>query len=328
MQKNDTKFWYKDAIIYQAHVRSFQDSNGDGIGDFKGLIQKLDYLKSLGVNAVWLLPFYKSPLKDGGYDISDFTSIHEDYGTMADFKRFIREAHNRGLRVITELVLNHTSSAHKWFERARTAKPGSSYRDFYVWNDSTEKYKEARIIFQDFEISNWSWDPVAQSYYWHRFYGHQPDLNFDNPSVHKAILKVLDFWFGIGVDGLRLDAVPYLYEREGTNCENLPETHQFLKKLRKYIDENFEDKMLLAEANQWPDDASEYFGKGDECHMSFHFPLMPRLYMSMKMEDRFPLIDILEQTPDIPKNCQWAIFLRNHDELTLEMVSDEERDYM
>ncbi|MFW5657231.1 MAG: maltose alpha-D-glucosyltransferase [Bacteroidota bacterium] len=328
MQKNDTKFWYKDAIIYQAHVRSFQDSNGDGIGDFKGLIQKLDYLKSLGVNAVWLLPFYKSPLKDGGYDISDFTSIHEDYGTMADFKRFIREAHNRGLRVITELVLNHTSSAHKWFERARTAKPGSSYRDFYVWNDSTEKYKEARIIFQDFEISNWSWDPVAQSYYWHRFYGHQPDLNFDNPSVHKAILKVLDFWFGIGVDGLRLDAVPYLYEREDTNCENLPETHQFLKKLRKYIDENFEDKMLLAEANQWPDDASEYFGKGDECHMSFHFPLMPRLYMSMKMEDRFPLIDILEQTPDIPKNCQWAIFLRNHDELTLEMVSDEERDYM
>lgn len=328
MQSENTKRWYKDAIIYQCHVRSFKDSNGDGIGDFKGLIQKLDYLKSLGVNALWLLPFYKSPLKDGGYDIADFTSIHEDYGTMADFKRFIREAHNRGLRVITELVLNHTSSEHKWFERARRAKPGSVYRDFYVWSDTTEKYQDARIIFQDFEISNWSWDPVAQAYYWHRFYSHQPDLNFDNPSVHKAVIKVLDFWFEIGVDGLRLDAVPYLYEREDTNCENLPETHQFLKKLRKHIDEKYEDKMLLAEANQWPDDASEYFGKGDECHMNFHFPLMPRLYMSMKMEDRFPLIDILEQTPEIPENCQWAIFLRNHDELTLEMVTDEERDYM
>ncbi|MFW5832206.1 MAG: maltose alpha-D-glucosyltransferase, partial [Prolixibacteraceae bacterium] len=324
----DTKSWYKDAVIYQAHVRSFKDSNGDGIGDFKGLIEKLDYLKALGVNAIWILPFYKSPLKDGGYDISDFTAINEDYGTMADFKRFIREAHKRDLRVITELVLNHTSNEHKWFERARRAKPGSAYRDFYVWNDTTDKYNDARIIFQDFEISNWSWDPVAKAYYWHRFYAHQPDLNFDNPSVHKAIFKVLDFWFGIGIDGLRLDAVPYLYEREGTNCENLPETHAFLKKLRKYIDENYEDKMLLAEANQWPDDASEYFGKGDECHMSFHFPLMPRLYMSMRMEDRFPLIDILEQTPDIPENAQWAIFLRNHDELTLEMVTDEERDYM
>jgi maltose alpha-D-glucosyltransferase/alpha-amylase len=309
-------------------VRSFKDSNGDGIGDFKGLIEKLDYLKSLGVTAIWILPFYKSPLKDGGYDIADFTHIHEDYGTMADFKRFIREAHNRDLRVITELVLNHTSSDHKWFQRARNAKPGSVYRDFYVWNDTPDKYNDARIIFQDFEISNWSWDPVAKAYYWHRFYSHQPDLNYDNPSVHKAVLKVLDFWFKVGIDGLRLDAVPYLYEREGTNCENLPETHAFLKKLRKYIDENYEDKMLLAEANQWPDDASEYFGKGDECHMSFHFPLMPRLYMSMRMEDRFPLIDILEQTPDIPDNCQWAIFLRNHDELTLEMVSDEERDYM
>ncbi|HKJ42603.1 MAG TPA: maltose alpha-D-glucosyltransferase, partial [Sunxiuqinia sp.] len=328
MDKKDTKSWYKDAVIYQCHVRSFNDSNGDGIGDFKGLIEKLDYLESLGVNAVWLLPFYKSPLKDGGYDISDFTSIHEDYGTMADVKRFIREAHKRGLRVITELVLNHTSNEHKWFQRARNAKPGSVYRDFYVWNDSTDKYKDARIIFQDFEISNWSWDPVANAYYWHRFYSHQPDLNYDNPSVHKAVLKVLDFWFGIGIDGLRLDAVPYLFEREGTNCENLPETHQFLKRLRKYIDDNFEDKMLLAEANQWPDDASEYFGDGDECHMNFHFPLMPRLYMAMRMEDRFPLIDILEQTPSIPDNCQWAIFLRNHDELTLEMVTDEERDYM
>ncbi len=328
MRKTNSKNWYKDAVIYQAHVRSFKDSNGDGIGDFRGFIQKLDYLKSLGVTAVWILPFYKSPLRDGGYDISDFTSIHEDYGTMADFKRFIREAHKRGLRVITELVLNHTSNEHKWFERARTAKPNSTYRNFYVWNDSTDKYNDARIIFQDFEISNWSWDPVAKSYFWHRFYSHQPDLNYDNPNVHKAIFKVLDFWFGIGVDGLRLDAVPYLYEREGTNCENLPETHEFLKIIRKYIDDNYDDKMLLAEANQWPEDASAYFGEGDECQMSFHFPLMPRLYMSMRMEDRFPLIDILDQTPAIPDNCQWAIFLRNHDELTLEMVSDEERDYM
>jgi maltose alpha-D-glucosyltransferase/alpha-amylase len=327
-QTNASRLWYKDAIIYQAHVRSFLDSNGDGIGDFRGLIRKLDYLKSLGVNALWLLPFYKSPLRDGGYDISDFTSIHKDYGTMADFKRFISEAHKRGLRVITEMVLNHTSNEHKWFERARRAKPGSIYRDFYVWSDTTEKYKDTRIIFQDFEISNWSWDPIAQAYYWHRFYSHQPDLNFDNPSVHKAVIKVLDFWFELGVDGLRLDAVPYLYEREGTNCENLPETHEFLKKLRSHIDRNHEDKMLLAEANQWPEDASAYFGNGDECHMSFHFPLMPRLYMSMRMEDRFPLIDILDQTPAIPENCQWAIFLRNHDELTLEMVSDEERDYM
>jgi len=325
---NKNNNWYQDAVIYQAHVRSFLDSNGDGIGDFRGMITKLDYLKSLGINALWILPFYKSPLKDGGYDIADFTSIHPDYGTMADFRRFISEAHKRGIRVITELVLNHTSSEHKWFERARRAKPGSVYRDFYVWSDTTEKYKDTRIIFQDFEISNWSWDPVAQAYYWHRFYSHQPDLNYDNPSVHKAILKVLDFWFDIGIDGLRLDAVPYLYEREGTNCENLPETHDFLKKLRKYIDDRYEDKMLLAEANQWPEDASAYFGDGDECHMSFHFPLMPRLYMSMRMEDRFPLIDILDQTPAIPDGCQWAIFLRNHDELTLEMVSDEERDYM
>ncbi len=328
MPKQTEQQWYKDAVVYQAHVRSFMDSNGDGIGDFRGLISKLDYLKNLGVNALWILPFYKSPLKDGGYDISDFTEINEDYGTLADFRRFIREAHKRGLRVITELVLNHTSSEHKWFERARHAKPGSVYRDFYVWSDTAEKYSDARIIFQDFETSNWTWDPVAQAYYWHRFYAHQPDLNFDNPRVHTALLKVVDHWFGMGVDGLRLDAIPYLYEREGTNCENLPETHGFLKKLRAYVDEHYGDKMLLAEANQWPDDASEYFGDGDECHMSFHFPLMPRLYMSMKMEDRFPLIDILDQTPDIPESCQWAIFLRNHDELTLEMVSDEERDYM
>ncbi len=326
--KKENSNWFKDAVIYQAHVRSFQDSNGDGVGDFKGLVSKLDYLQSLGVNALWLLPFYESPLKDGGYDIADFTRIHEDYGTVADFKRLIREAHHREIRVITELVLNHTSSDHKWFERARRSKPGSAYRDFYVWSDDTERYSEARIIFQDFETSNWSWDPVAHSYFWHRFYSHQPDLNYDNPRVHQAVFKVLDFWFGMGVDGLRLDAVPYLYERDNTNCENLPETHQFLRKLRKYIDENHQDKMLLAEANQWPDDASAYFGDGDECHMAFHFPLMPRLYMSLKMEDRFPLMDILEQTPKIPEDCQWAIFLRNHDELTLEMVTDEERDYM
>ncbi len=320
--------WYKDAIIYQLHVRSFHDSNGDGIGDFRGLIRKLDYIQSLGVNTIWLLPFYPSPLKDGGYDIADFTGIHPSYGTLADFRRFVKEAHNRGLRIITELVLNHTSTAHKWFQRARKAKPGSVYRDFYVWSNDPEKYKDARIIFQDFEVSNWTFDHVAGAYYWHRFYSHQPDLNFENPRVQKEIFKVLDFWFDIGVDGFRLDAVPYLYEAEGTNCENLPETHEYLKKLRKYVDEKYEDRLLLAEANQWPNDACDYFGNGDECHMAFHFPLMPRLYMALRMEDRFPVVDILEQTPDIPDNCQWAIFLRNHDELTLEMVSDEERDYM
>jgi maltose alpha-D-glucosyltransferase / alpha-amylase len=320
--------WYKDAIIYQLHVRSFYDSNGDGIGDFKGLIQKLDYVQSLGVNTLWLLPFYPSPLRDGGYDIADFTNIHPSYGTLADFKRFVKEAHKRGLRIITELVLNHTSTEHKWFQRARKSKPGSVYRDFYVWNDHTDKYKDARIIFQDFEVSNWTYDHEAKAYYWHRFYSHQPDLNFENPAVKKEILKILDFWFDTGVDGFRLDAVPYLFEAEGTNCENLPETHQYLKELRKYVDENYTDKLLLAEANQWPNDASDYFGNGDECHMAFHFPLMPRLYMALRMEDRFPVVDIMEQTPKIPDNCQWAIFLRNHDELTLEMVSDEERDYM
>jgi maltose alpha-D-glucosyltransferase / alpha-amylase len=320
--------WYKDAIIYQVHVRSFYDSNNDGIGDFRGLILKLDYIKSLGVNTIWLLPFYPSPLKDGGYDIADFRDIHPDYGTLSDFRRFVKEAHNRGLRIITELVLNHTSTAHKWFQRARKARPGSIYRDFYVWSDSPDKYTDARIIFQDFEVSNWTYDHVAGAYYWHRFYSHQPDLNFENPRMQQEIYKVLDFWFDIGVDGFRLDAVPYLYEAEGTNCENLPETHQYLKKLRKYVDEKYDDRLLLAEANQWPGDASKYFGDGDECHMAFHFPLMPRLYMALRMEDRFPVVDILEQTPDIPDNCQWAIFLRNHDELTLEMVSDEEREYM
>ncbi|MBS0000641.1 MAG: maltose alpha-D-glucosyltransferase, partial [Cyclobacteriaceae bacterium] len=320
--------WFKDAIIYQVHVQSFYDSNDDGIGDFVGLIQKLDYVKSLGVNTIWLLPFYPSPMKDGGYDISDFTGIHVSYGKLSDFKKLVREAHKLDIRIVTELVLNHTSDQHKWFQRARKAKPGSNFRNFYVWSETPDKFQDARIIFQDFETSNWAWDPEANAYYWHRFYSHQPDLNYDNPNVRKEIFKVLDFWFKTGVDGLRLDAVPYLFQREGTNCENLPETHDFLKQLRKHIDENHENKMLLAEANQWPEDARQYFGRGDECHMAFHFPLMPRLYMGMKMEDRFPIIDILEQTPDIPDNCQWAIFLRNHDELTLEMVTDEERDYM
>lgn len=327
-EKDNDLLWYKDAIIYQLHVQSFFDSNGDGTGDFKGLVTKLGYLKNLGVTALWLLPFYPSPLKDGGYDISDFTNIHLSYGNFADFKKFIQEAHRLGLKVITELVLNHTSNEHYWYKRAQIAKPGSSYRNFYVWNDNPEKFLEARIIFKDFETSNWSYDPKAKSYYWHRFYSHQPDLNFDNPNVHRAMLQVLDFWFDAGVDGLRLDAVPYLYEREGTNCENLPETHEFLKKMRSYVDKKYKGKMLLAEANQWPEDASRYFGNGDECHMAFHFPVMPRLFMGLRMEDRFPIIDILEQTPEIPSNCQWAIFLRNHDELTLEMVTDEERDYM
>ncbi|MBE0662940.1 MAG: maltose alpha-D-glucosyltransferase [Bacteroidales bacterium] len=328
MLENNNPLWYKDAVIYQLHVRSFYDSNSDGIGDFKGLIQKLDYVQNLGVNTLWLLPFYPSPLKDGGYDIADFNGVHPSYGTLADFKRFVKEAHRRGLRIITELVLNHTSTEHKWFQRARKSKPGSTYRDFYVWSDTPEKYQDARIIFQDFEVSNWTYDHEAKAYYWHRFYSHQPDLNFENPKVKKEILKALDFWFQIGVDGFRLDAVPYLFEAEGTNCENLPETHKYLKELRKYVDDNYQDKLLLAEANQWPNDASDYFGSGDECHMAFHFPLMPRMYMALRMEDRFPIVDIIEQTPQIPDNCQWAIFLRNHDELTLEMVSDEERDYM
>ncbi|MFW5814854.1 MAG: maltose alpha-D-glucosyltransferase, partial [Spirochaetota bacterium] len=320
--------WYKDAIIYELHVRSFYDSNGDGMGDFRGLTERLDYLQDLGVNAIWLLPFYPSPWRDDGYDISDYRGVHPAYGTVRDFKRFLREAHARDLKVITELVINHTSNQHPWFERARRAKPGSTYRDFYVWSDSPDRFRDARIIFQDFETSNWTWDPVAGSYYWHRFFSHQPDLNFDNDAVKRAVLGALDFWFGMGVDGLRLDAVPYLYEREGTNCENLPETHQFLKEMRAYVDAHYEDRMLLAEANQWPEDTVPYFGEGDECHMAFHFPLMPRLFMSARMEDSFPLIDILEQTPEIPANAQWGIFLRNHDELTLEMVTDEERDYM
>ena len=322
--------WYKAGVIYEVHVRAFFDSNADGAGDFRGLTQKLDYLRDLGVTAIWLLPFYPSPLKDDGYDIADYMDVHPMYGTLTDFKVFMREAHHRGLRVITELVLNHTSDKHPWFQRSRRAKPGSRWRDYYVWNDSPEKYAGTRIIFKDTETSNWTYDNVANSYYWHRFYSHQPDLNFDNPVVHKEMFKVLDFWFGLGVDGVRLDAVPYLYEREGTSCENLPETHNFLKVLRKHVDEKYGDRMLLAEANQWPEDAVAYFGtgKGDECHMAFHFPLMPRLFMSLRMEDRVPIVDILQQTPPIPETAQWALFLRNHDELTLEMVTDEERDYM
>ncbi len=320
--------WYKDAIIYEVHVRAFFDSDGNGIGDFRGLTEKLDYLQDLGITAIWLLPFYPSPLKDDGYDIADYTDVHPIYGTLQDVRVFVREAHRRGLRVITELVCNHTSDQHPWFQRAREAHPGSAVRNFYVWSDTTEKYKDARIIFKDFEHSNWSWDHVAEAYYWHRFYAHQPDLNFDNPQVRKAIFRVMDFWLRMGIDGLRLDAIPYLYEREGTNCENLPETHVFLKELRRYVDERYENRMFLAEANQWPEDAVAYFGNGDECHMSFHFPLMPRLFMSVYMEDRFPIIDILRQTPEIDASCQWAVFLRNHDELTLEMVTDEERDYM
>ncbi|MDF3064467.1 MAG: trehalose synthase [Polyangiaceae bacterium] len=320
--------WYKDAVIYELRVRSFYDSDGDGIGDLRGLIQKLDYLRDLGVSALWLLPLYPSPLKDDGYDIADYFAVHPAVGTLDDFRELLTEAHARGLRVITELVLNHTSDQHPWFERARRAPPGSPERDFYVWSDDPSKWSEARIIFQDYETSNWSWDPVAKQYFWHRFFSHQPDLNFDNPEVQTAMLEVVDFWFSLGVDGMRLDAVPYLYERAGTTCENLPETHAFLRNLRAHVDRTFTGRMLLAEANQWPEDAALYFGRGDECHMSFHFPIMPRLFMALRMEDSYAIGDILEQTPSIPESCQWAIFLRNHDELTLEMVTDEERDYM
>ena len=324
------RFWYKNAVIYEVHVRAFADSNADGIGDFRGLTQKLDYLRDLGITAIWLLPFYPSPLKDDGYDIADYYSINPIYGTLNDFKTLLKEAHQRGLRVITELVVNHTSDQHPWFQRSRRGKAGSPWRDYYVWSDTPDRYKEARIIFKDFEASNWTLDSVAQRYYWHRFYSHQPELNFDNPQVHKEVQDVLDFWLDLGVDGVRLDAIPYLYEREGTSCENLPETHAYLKTLRQHVDKKYGDRMLLAEANQWPEDAVSYFGggAGDECHMAFHFPLMPRLFMAVRMEDRIPIVDIIEQTPSIPETSQWALFLRNHDELTLEMVTDEERDYM
>ncbi|MFA5678338.1 MAG: maltose alpha-D-glucosyltransferase [Pseudomonas sp.] len=325
--------WYKDAVIYQLHVKSFFDANNDGVGDFAGLIQKLDYLVDLGVNTLWLLPFYPSPRKDDGYDIADYRGVHPDYGTMADVRRFIREAHRRGLRVITELVINHTSDQHPWFQRARHAAKGSWERDFYVWSDTDQTYQGTRIIFLDTEQSNWTWDPVAGQFFWHRFYSHQPDLNFDNPRVLRAVLSVMRFWLDMGVDGMRLDAIPYLIERDGTNNENLPETHVVLKKIRAELDSLYPDRMLLAEANQWPEDTQPYFGgedggPGDECHMAFHFPLMPRMYMAIAQEDRFPITDILRQTPEIPENCQWAIFLRNHDELTLEMVTEQERDYL
>lgn len=320
--------WYKDAVIYQLHVKSFFDANDDGVGDFAGLLAKLDYIASLGVNTIWLLPFYPSPRRDDGYDIAQYRGVHEDYGSLADVRRFIRAAHVKGLRVITELVVNHTSDQHPWFQRARRAKPGSAARSFYVWSDSDQKYAGTRIIFLDTETSNWTWDPVAGAYFWHRFYSHQPDLNFDNPQVLMEVLSVMRFWLDLGVDGLRLDAVPYLIEREGTNNENLPETHAVLKRIRAEIETHYPGRMLLAEANQWPEDAQEYFGDGDECHMSFHFPLMPRMYMAIARGDRFPITDIMRQTPDIPEACQWAIFLRNHDELTLEMVTSSERDYL
>ncbi|HEU4936124.1 MAG TPA: maltose alpha-D-glucosyltransferase [Vicinamibacterales bacterium] len=321
-------FWYKDAVIYEVHVRAFFDSNGDGVGDFPGLTQKLDYLQSLGINCLWLLPFYPSPLRDDGYDIADYENIHPNYGTLDDFDRFITEAHRRQLRVITELVINHTSDQHPWFQAARRAPAGSLERDFYVWSDTKQKYEGVRIIFTDTETSNWSWDDTANAYYWHRFFHHQPDLNFDNPIVLERVIKVMRFWLDRGVDGLRLDAVPYLIEREGTICENLEETHVVLKKIRAALDEKYAGRVLLAEANQWPADVRPYFGDGDECHMAFHFPLMPRMFMGIRQEDRHPITEILRQTPDIPENCQWAMFLRNHDELTLEMVTDEERDYM
>ena len=320
--------WYKDAIIYQLHVKTFVDSNGDGIGDFPGLISQLDYLQQLGVTALWLMPFYPSPLRDDGYDISDYRSINPTYGTMEDFERLVAEAHKRGLRVITELVINHTSDQHPWFQAARHAPKGSSERDFYVWRDDDRGYDQTRIIFIDTETSNWTFDPVARQYFWHRFYSHQPDLNFDNPKVLEEVLSVMRFWLDKGVDGLRLDAIPYLVERENTNNENLPETHDVLKAIRADLDAHYPDRMLLAEANQWPEDTRPYFGDGDECHMAFHFPLMPRMYMALAQEDRHPITDIMRQTPDIPANCQWAIFLRNHDELTLEMVTAEERDYL
>jgi maltose alpha-D-glucosyltransferase/alpha-amylase len=320
--------WYKDAVIYEVRTRSFFDSNDDGVGDLRGLASRLDYLADLGVTAIWLLPFYPSPGKDDGYDISDYTGVHAEVGTLADFDHLLAEAHRRGIRVITELVLNHTSDQHPWFQRARRAPAGSPERDFYVWASSAEGYPEARIIFKDFEPSNWAWDRVANAYYWHRFYAHQPDLNFENPAVHEALLGAVDFWLDRGVDGLRLDAVPYLYEEEGTNCENLPKTHAFLKKLRAHIDSRYENRLLLAEANQWPEDAAAYFGAGDECHMNFHFPLMPRMFMAIHMEDRFPIVDVFAQTPEVHPSCQWGLFLRNHDELTLEMVTDEERDTM
>ena len=327
MALQEDNLWYKDAVIYQLHVRTFCDSNGDGIGDFVGLTQRLDYLQELGTNTIWLLPFYPSPLRDDGYDIADYTTVHPSYGTLDDFKAFLTAAHNRGLRVVIEMVMNHTSDQHPWFQEARSSRDNPK-RDWYVWSDTDTKYQGVRIIFIDTELSNWTWDPVSKSYYWHRFFYHQPDLNFDNPEVFEAMWEITKFWLDMGVDGFRLDAVPYLVEREGTSCENLPETHAIIKEIRKRLDQFYPGRMLLAEANQWPADVRAYFGDGDEFHTAFHFPLMPRMFMAVKLEDRKPIIEILDQTPPIPANCQWCIFLRNHDELTLEMVTDIERDYM
>ncbi len=320
--------WFKRAVFYEVHVRSFFDANGDGIGDFRGLTEKLDYLQWLGIDCIWLLPFYSSPLRDGGYDIADFTNIHPDYGTVDDVQELIDAAHARRIRVIADLVMNHTSSEHPWFQRARHAPRDSPERNWYVWSDTDDRYPDARIIFIDTESSNWTWDPVAGQYYWHRFFSHQPDLNYANPDLRAAMIEVLRFWLDLGLDGFRLDAVPYLFEREGTNCENLPETHNYLKRIRREIDENYPDRVLLAEANQWPGDVVEYFGGGDECHMAFHFPVMPRMFMALRREEAVPIYEILRQTPHIPDTAQWGLFLRNHDELTLEMVTDEERDYM
>ena len=320
--------WYKDAIIYQLHVKSYRDSNADGFGDFRGLMETLDYIERLGANTLGLLPFYPSPLRDDGYDIASYEEINPTYGTIEDFRALLAAAHERDIRVVTELVINHTSDQHPWFQRARRAPKGSPERNWYVWSDDPNKYAGARIIFTDTEKSNWSWDPEAQQFYWHRFFSHQPDLNFDNPEVLEAVLNVMRFWLRMGVDGLRLDAVPYLVERDGTNCENLPETHEILKTLRKTVDAEFPNRIFIGEANQWPSDVRPYFGDADECQMAFHFPVMPRMYMALRKEDRTPIVDIMRQTPEIPIECQWAIFLRNHDELTLEMVTDEERDYM
>jgi len=320
--------WFKKAVFYEIHLRGFFDGNSDGSGDFRGLTEKLDYLQWLGIDVIWLLPMYASPLRDGGYDIADYYEVHPDYGTIDDVRTFIDAAHERGLRVIADLVMNHTSSDHAWFQRAREAPDGSPERDWYVWSDTPHRYEDARIIFTDTETSNWTWDDVAGAYYWHRFFSHQPDLNFDNPAVQEGMLDVLRFWLDLGLDGFRLDAVPYLYEREGTNGENLPETHEFLKRVRATVDDEYPDRVLLAEANQWPEDVVEYFGDGDECHMAFHFPVMPRMFMAARREEATPMYEILERTPAIPDNCQWGLFLRNHDELTLEMVTDEERDYM
>jgi maltose alpha-D-glucosyltransferase / alpha-amylase len=319
--------WYKDAIIYQVHVRTFSDSNGDGIGDFQGLAQRLDYVQELGVTAIWLMPFYPSPLRDDGYDISDYRSVHPSYGTLEDFKTFLSVAHDRGIRVVIEMVANHTSDQHPWFLESRSSQ-SNPRRDWYVWSDTDTRYSGTRIIFLDTEMSNWAWDPISKSYYWHRFFSHQPDLNYDNPAVREEMWNVMKFWLELGVDGFRLDAVPYLIEREGTSCENLPETHDVIRELRKKVDDQFPGAMLLAEANQWPADLRPYFGNGDEFHMAFHFPLMPRMFMGLRLEDRKPITEILQQTPEIPASCQWCLFLRNHDELTLEMVTDIERDYM